>query len=175
MSRPLFILYLALLLSLSTADSWAHVFDPERFIIIDSTTENIEVLITFREPPGKRLDFLLGIHDRNKDGVFSKQESLSVAPSLKKIALSGLAISVDMRDENTRVKYKKKDGLSIALLYRLPKKVNTLTFRFSNNKNHIITSVHFIGDALSLVNENSPTKATTILSEGSFGIVRKKK
>ncbi len=163
-----------LLITLFASDSWAHKFDPERFIVIDSSKDNLEVLITFREPPGKRLDYLLGIYDRDKNGIFSKQESIAVSPALKKIALSGLNISENMKVEKTRVKYKKRDGISIALLYQLPKKVNTLTFTFGDNETQILTSVHFIGDALSLVNGNGPTKGTTILSAGSFGLVRKK-
>ncbi|GEM_PF-5898253 len=149
---------------------FAHSFDSERVIIIDSTKENLEILITYREAPGRRLDYLMGIYDKNQDGFLSKSESLSVTPALKKIALKGLSISVPLAKEEVRVKYKRKEGLSIALFYKLPQKVKTLTFEFTKNEKHLWTQIRFIGDGVSMLNGISPTQAFFSIDQGSFGI-----
>ena len=172
MRIPFSSLFLALCVFISSS-LFAHSFDSERVIMIDSTKEKLEILITYREAPGRRLDYLMGIYDKNQNGFLSKSESISVTPVLKKIALKGLVVSLPLAKEEVRVKYKRKEGLSIALFYELPKKVKTLTFELSKNEKHLWTQIRFIGDGLSMLNGICPTQDVFSINQGRFGIYAK--
>ncbi len=172
MSQTLCAVSISLFLSLTASQSLGHEFDSERVVIIDSSKDNLEVLITFREAPGKRLDYLLGIYDKNNDGIFSKRESLAVSPALKKMALSGLSASTILKNEKTRIKYRRKEGLSIALLFKLPNYIKAIEFEFDQTPQHISTAVHFVGNAMSLTNSIGPTQGLVIMDRGNFGVVK---
>lgn len=155
---------------------FAHSFDNERILIFDSTRSQYELLIRYREAPGKRLRYLMGIFDHNHDNILSKNEALQISGSLTKIALSNLNISEKLPRAQTRIRYESEEGLSIALLYRFPKDVKKLTisvFKVPVKGKQFENIVSFIGGATALRDGIAPILNTIKLKQGSVGIIRK--